>query len=273
MSTVSAALSRAKAFCARLDAELLLAKILQQPRGFLFAYPEAEITTEQIEQYQSLIKKRQEKIPLAYLLGEKEFWSLPLKINPHVLVPRPETELLVEKILADYSNEASISLIDLGTGSGAIAIALAHERPGWNIIASDFNNDALKLAQQNATQLLDHAILFLQSNWLEQFPCELKVEVIVSNPPYLAHNDPHLFDSEISHEPSSALVAADNGLENYKIIAAQARAFLKPLGRIYFEHGAEQAEAVTKILMQLGYVDVEHYADLAGLPRVTVGSV
>src|SRR3990167_5212683 len=162
MPTVLAALVSAEMCCSRLDAELLLAKVLQRPRGFLLAYPEAEITTAHIEQYQALIAQRQAKIPLAYLLGEKEFWSLSLKINPNVLVPRPETELLVEKILEDYKNDASISLIDLGTGSGAIAIALAHERPHWNIIASDFSGDALRLAQQNATQLLDHAILFLQ---------------------------------------------------------------------------------------------------------------
>lgn len=264
---------------AKLDTEVLLAHVLKKNRSYLRAYSDQVITTSELQQFQQLIKKRTKKTPIAYLIGEKEFWSLTFKITPDVLIPRPETELLVEKVLQEHGDKKELTLFDLGTGSGAIAIALAHEKPSWKIIASDISEKALAIAKENASILVKPTnITFIHSHWLDQFPQDLKADVIVSNPPYLAQNDPHLHDSEISHEPKLALIAMPApevrlapGTEAYYWIAQQAKAFLNPEGRVYFEHGCEQGEEVREIFRQAGYQDIYSINDWANLPRVTVG--
>ena len=254
---------------ARLDAELLLAYVLTQSRSFVLAYPEYILSAAQRTQYQAMIEQRFEQMPLAYLLGEKEFWSLCFQVTPEVLIPRPETELLIELLLEDYPNQPRLTAIDLGTGSGAIAVALAYERPDWHIFASDYSPAALSIAQKNAKRLLkSNTITFLCSDWFNDFP-NIGAEIIVSNPPYLAENDPHLIDSEISHEPQSALVAADEGLAAYKKIIAQAQTYLVSGGCIYLEHGAQQAGKIAEILHQAGFLEIKNFRDFAGLPRVT----
>ena len=254
---------------ARLDAELLLANVLEKPRSFVLAYTEHLLSSAQWMQYQAMIEQRASQMPLAYLLGEKEFWSLCFQVNPEVLIPRPETELLVELLLEDCPNQAPRTVIDLGTGSGAIAVALAHARPDWNIFASDYSQAALRVAQKNAMHLLQsNTITFLLSDWLSDFPT-MQAEIIVSNPPYLSISDPHLIDSEISHEPKSALVAADDGFADYKKIISQARSYLVAGGRVYLEHGAEQADKIAELLCQEGFSNIKNFRDLSGLPRVT----
>lgn len=259
----------------RLDAELLLAKTLNESRSFIIAYPDFFLTPVEIADYQQQIAQRVQKIPLAYLLGEKEFWSLPFIVTADVLIPRPETELLLEILLKDYQHCSELTIVDLGTGSGALAIALAHEQPHWHIIASDISQAALVVAQENARRLLkkEAHITFLHSDWLSDFPKNCYADVIISNPPYLAEDDPHLIHSEISHEPISALVAEEQGLAAYQKIATQARSRLTAGGRLYVEHGARQAEAVADIVLQAGFSAVERYLDLAGLPRVLRASM
>jgi release factor glutamine methyltransferase len=254
----------------RLDAELLLAHVLQKPRNYVLAYEGQALSEFQWETFQAVVAQRVKKIPLAYILSEKEFWSLKFRVTPDVLIPRPETELLVEKILEDYLHASALTLVDLGTGSGAIALALAHEKPSWKIIASDSSEKALAVAQANARALTKTSLTFIHSAWFENFPKNFKADVVVSNPPYLAANDPHLMGSEISHEPREALVAANNGLAAYEAIAAQAQAFLKPEGRIYVEHGCDQAKSVQKIFKTEGYQAIQTFTDLAGLPRLMV---
>jgi release factor glutamine methyltransferase len=257
---------------AKLDIEVLLAHVLKKNRSYLRAYGDYRLTEPELQQFQTLIIQRAQKIPVAYLTGEKEFWSLNFKVTPNVLIPRPDTELLVEKILQDYSSAKELTLFDLGTGSGAIAIALAHEKPNWKIIAGDISEEALAIAKENFSNLAKTAnVTFIHSHWLDQFPSALKADVIVSNPPYLAQDDPHLLDSEISHEPKLALTSM-SGTEAYYLIAQQAKAFLKPEGRLYFEHGCAQGEEIRKFLRQSGYQDIYSINDLANLPRVTIGS-
>lgn len=254
---------------ARLDAELLLAHVLKQPRSFVLAYTEHILSAVQWMQYQAMIEQRARQMPLAYLLGEKEFWSLCFEITPEVLIPRPETELLVELLLQEYQKSAQLTVIDLGTGSGAIAVAIAYARPNWKIFASDSSQSALSIAQKNAERLLKtNNITFFLSDWLSDFP-NMQVEVLVSNPPYLAANDPHLVNTEISHEPQSALVAADDGFAAYKKIISQSRSYLISGGRIYLEHGAEQADKIAQLLEQEGFSEIKNCRDFSGLPRVT----
>lgn len=253
-----------------LDAEVLLAKALGKPRSYLLAYPDQNLTEAQFETYQAFVAQRAKKNPLAYVVGEKEFWSLNFKVTPDVLIPRPETELLVEKILTDYADHKDLILCDVGTGSGAIAISLAHEKPSWKIIASDVSEPALMIARENAKRNVTTSdkLTFLHSHWFDEFPKDFKADVIVSNPPYLAENDPHLMDTEISYEPRLALVARF-GLHAFHCIAQQAKIFLKPGGRIYLEHGCDQAKEVASILRQLGYKKIHTINDLAQLPRLT----
>ncbi len=259
----------------RLDAELLLAYILKKDRVYLFSHPEYELSFQEQQRWQHLLSQRCLQIPIAYLIGQKYFWNLDLQVNEHTLIPRPETELLVELVLCrgDWlvAQGEAVNVLDLGTGSGAIALALARARPQWKISAVDFSEEALKMAKINAVKNDIHNVDFFQSDWFSAFVNNEKWDIIVSNPPYLDENDAHLVTEEIRYEPREALVAKKNGLADFEKIIAEARYYLKPGGQVLLEHGCAQGEALRKLLLYYEYESVETFKDLAGLERVTFG--
>lgn len=248
-----------------LDAQLLLAKTLDWPRSRLFAYPEVLLTAAQQQHFEQLLKQRQAGQPVAYLLGEQEFWSLPLSVSDAVLVPRADTEELVAWALNAAGAQAQV--LDLGTGSGAIAIALAHERPQWTLCASDRSAAALQLAAANARR---HGlqIEWAEGSWLQPWQGR-RFDLILSNPPYLAADDPHL--PALRHEPASALVAGDDGLADLRQIIREAPAHLHDGGALALEHGLDQGAAVRALLQAAGFKQVATQHDLAGHERVSHG--
>lgn len=248
----------------RLDIELLLAFILNKPRAFLYSHPDYELTPKQKEDFDLLYNRRLMGEPIAYITGKKEFWSHELKVNKDVLIPRPETELLVEIALDRIQNE-SASIADLGTGSGAIAIALAHARPKWKVIATDINKDALKIAQYNAKELQLKNIEFCLGDWCSILG-DKKLDAIISNPPYIAKNDPHLTLGDVRFEPKTALVSGD-GYDDIQKIILQAKKKLKPGGLLILEHGYDQSKTVQSLLLQHGYKEITPHQDLAGIFR------
>lgn len=252
---------------ANLDVEILLAHILKKPRSFLYTWPEHELSAQDFQAFQVVVQSRQAGMPIAYILGYKEFWSLPLKVNNQVLIPRPETELLVELALEKLDAHASLQIADIGTGSGAIALALATERPHWFVHAVDLSPGALEIAKENAAQLKINNIEFHLGSFCE--PLKQKMHAIISNPPYIAEHDPHLQQGDLRFEPPSALVAENRGLSALNTIGQQARSCLYPNGLLLLEHGYDQAVDVKKMLEQLGYQDVMTHYDLAHLARVT----
>lgn len=256
---------------ARLDAEVLLCHVLDKNRAYLLTWPELELSTGQLKQFEQLLKARRSGQPIAYLTGKREFWSLPLKVTRDTLIPRPDTELLIEQILANYPKDNELNVVDLGTGSGAIAIALASERPNWNIIATDFSEQALNVAQQNADTLKLKNIEFRQGNWFEPLT-GLSFDIIVSNPPYIPSNDPHLNQGDVRFEPLSALASGIEGLDDIEIICRQAAAHLKPGGLLMIEHGYDQAEKILHIFNKYGYSCISQHQDIANTPRITSGN-
>jgi release factor glutamine methyltransferase len=249
----------------RLDAELLLAHVLGRPRSYLRAHGEHSLESDALHRYRLLLARRVQGEPIAYLTGEREFWSLSLTVNRDVLVPRPETELAVERCL-QLRSEATGIVADLGTGSGAIALALASERRGWQLIAIDRSHAALRLARSNALRLGIENIEFLQGEWLEPLQAR-RCDLIVSNPPYIAACDPAL--DALHFEPAMALSPGATGLEALHLIIAQAVSHLNPGGALVLEHGTTQAADVARALVAAGYVRVRCHADLAGHARVT----
>jgi len=249
----------------RLDAELLLARATGLSRATLRAHDELPVVTTAQAQFAADCARRLSGEPLAYIEGHKEFWSLALQVSSAVLVPRPETELLVERCLALLPTGPQ-HIADLGTGSGAIALALAHERPQWSITAVDASAAALSVAQANAVQLELQRVDFRLGSWCEPLGDRL-MDAIVSNPPYVAPDDPAL--AVLAYEPLSALAAADEGYADLLTIARQARDHLWPGGWLLLEHGSAQALRLATELGALGYAEVVCHPDLAGLPRVT----
>ena len=252
----------------RLDAELLLAKQLGLPRSALIARGNEPVASNDENAYAVLIARRARGMPIAYLTGSREFWSLPLKVTPAVLVPRPETEVLVERALGLLPRDAHREVLDLGTGSGAIALSLAHERPHWAITGVDISAAALQVAMQNAKDLKLPQVRWLQGSWFDSVPAE-RFHLIIANPPYLAANDPAL--TALRAEPAAALVAGPSGLEALDAIIAQARRFLHAPGWLALEHGIGQAPDVARLLQQRGFASVRTYSDFSGRPRVTLG--
>jgi release factor glutamine methyltransferase len=250
---------------ARLDAEILLAHALRQPRSHLLAHDEQPVDEATISRYQSMLARRAQGEPLAYLTGEREFWSLPLAVTPDVLIPRPETELAVERCLA-LRDAAPAAIADLGTGSGAIALALAVERPLWRVLATDHAAGALLVARGNAERLGVRNVYFSQGDWFGPLQGR-RFDLIVSNPPYVAARDPALY--ALRYEPAAALSPGASGVEALQRIVLQARAHLLPGGWLVLEHGAGQAAAVAGSLVDAGYARVRCHADLAGRDRVT----
>jgi release factor glutamine methyltransferase len=252
----------------RLDAELLLATLLGLPRSALIARGNEPVALHDESAYAELIAKRARGVPIAYLTGSREFWSLPLKVSPAVLVPRPETEVLVEHALALWPRDAHCSVLDLGTGSGAIALSLAHDRPRWAITGVDISAAALEVAALNAQSLQLSQVKWRLGSWFDPVAGE-RFHLIVANPPYIAAKDPAL--TALGAEPAAALVAGPTGLEALCAIIAQAPKHLHACGWLALEHGAAQAHDVAQLLMQHGFDSIRTYSDFSGRPRVTLG--
>lgn len=270
MSTVAELLRRADDLpqaSARLDAELLLCHVLGKPRSYLFAWSDAEVEAPATTTYTQLLERRRAGEPVAHLLGEREFWSLTLKVTPDTLIPRPETETLVEWTL-ELDLPAQARVVDLGTGSGAIALALAAERPAWSITAIDVSSAALDVARENASRL-DLPVAFKISDWFAQVAGDW--DLVVSNPPYVAPGDAHLQQGDLRFEPLAALAADDDGLADLRTIATAAVDHLADGGWLLLEHGHDQGAAVRELLQQQGFLDITTRRDLAGIERITGG--
>lgn len=253
----------------RLEAELLLANIFGKDRGYLFAHADDPAPETAMHAYGDLIDRRARGEPIAYITGEQEFWSLPLEVNESVLVPRPETELLVELALERLPADRETRVADIGTGSGAIALALARERPLADVIGTDISPDALKLAGKNAARLAISNVRFLPGAWCA--PLQGTWQLIVSNPPYIAEGDPHLSRGDLRFEPRIALTPGRDGLSAFRTLAGEARSHLRPGGWLLFEHGFDQAEALRELLSDSGFTGIQTRQDFNGLDRVTLG--
>lgn len=253
----------------RIDAQMLLLHVLGQPdagRAWLLTHDSDVLKAAQQTQFAALCAQRLDGVPVAYLTGCKEFFGLPLHVDARVLDPRPDTETLVEWALDVVENRKAASIIDLGTGSGAIALALQSQRPDVAVTAVDVSRDALDVAQANA-QRLQLPVRFMQSSWLEQV--EGQFDVIVSNPPYIREDDEHM--PALRHEPRQALTSGEDGLDDIRTIIAQAPAHLKAGGWLLLEHGWDQAPAAQQLLQAAGFVHVHSRQDLAGIDRCTGG--
>lgn len=261
----------------RLDAEVLLASVLNKPRCYFFTWPEKQLSTEELTRFEAALQQRLEGHPIAYITGQRFFWNLDLQVNTATLIPRPDTELLVElaltvgqQLAAQLPDAVTLQVADLGTGSGAIALALAMEQPRWAVMALDQSADALALAQQNAMAHELHQVRFLQSSWCDDIPAQ-SLHLIVSNPPYVRSDDPHLSQGDVRFEPLSALTSGIDGLDDIRTIATQAADRLLLQGWLLVEHGYDQGEEVRAIFTAAGFNEVRTEQDLAGLDRVTLG--
>lgn len=253
---------------AKLDAEVLLSHVLGVDRVYLLTWPERLLSNSEWQTMQALVAQRANGIPVAYLIGQREFWSLPLQVNNSTLIPRPDTEMLVETAL-QLSLPPAARVLDLGTGTGAIALALKSSQPQWQVTAVDRERAAVTLAQHNANSL-KLAVAVIQSDWFAALP-EQQFDLIVSNPPYIDGDDPHLQQGDVRFEPTTALVAAQQGLADLFHIIDTAPLFLAPAGWLVLEHGWQQGAAVRSQLTRQGYQQVTTVCDYANLERVTIG--
>lgn len=252
----------------RLDAEVLAMHVCGFDRSGLITQGHIALTHDQQHRLEKLLARRRQGEPIAYITGTREFWSLEFNVSPATLIPRPETELLVEKALLHIPRDAAWTIADLGTGGGAIALALAKERPRCRIIATDISPAALEVARSNAAKFSLTNVEFREGSWFEPL-ADMKLDMIVSNPPYVRANDPHLEQGDARFEPEQALAAGPEGLDAIHQIALSARAHLNPAARLLFEHGWDQAAAIGQLLHQLGYRNIVCYPDLGGRDRIT----
>ena len=267
--TVSRAL--AQSGLVPLDAQVLLAHVLARDRGWLVAHGDEPLTLEQEAAFFALAKRRRDGEPVAYLTGRREFWGLLLRVTSAVLIPRPETESLVELALLRIPVDRESRVLDLGTGSGAIALALAHERPRARILATDISTEALAVARDNARRLGIANVEFARADWYAGLPDiwrDVAFDLIAANPPYVAMNDPHLREGDVRFEPAAALVSGVDGIAAIRQIVAGARAHLAPDGTLAVEHGYDQSERVRELFSAAGFSGIVTAKDLAGIPRV-----
>ena len=272
MPTIEALLAAAElpdSPSSRLDAELLLAHVLGKPRSYLRTWPEREPDAAQCAAFAALLERRRNGEPVAYLLGRQGFWSLELEVAPHTLIPRPDTELLVESALA-LGPAGPARVLDLGTGSGAIALALASERPHWQLLGVDRVAEAVQLAERNRARLGLGNARFAASQWFSALGGE-RFALIVGNPPYIAADDRHLGEGDVRFEPLSALVAGADGLDDIRAIVREAPAHLDAGGWLLLEHGYDQAAAVRALFAARGFAAVDSRRDLGGHERITLG--
>lgn len=255
----------------RLDAEVLLAHLLDVSRTHLFAWPEKALTPEQQTRFDTLISKRLSGKPLAYITGWREFWSMEFEVTPATLIPRPETEILVERALELIPENTPARVADLGTGSGAIAAAVASERPLTRVFASDFSEKSLTVARRNFQRLQLGNIDSNLGSWCQALPRDVDFDLILSNPPYVAEGDPHLDKNGLPWEPDCALTSGTDGLDDIRKIITQAHNHLKPGGQLLLEHGLDQGVPVRELMASAGYQKVSTLQDLAGRDRVTEG--
>ncbi|MEX3171695.1 peptide chain release factor N(5)-glutamine methyltransferase [Serratia quinivorans] len=254
---------------ARRDAEILLGFVTDRARTFLMAFGETLLTQQQQEQLERLLVRRERGEPVAYLIGEREFWSLPLSVSPATLIPRPDTECLVELAL-ECLPSSSCNILDLGTGTGAIALALASERQDCRVTGVDLQPEAVALAQHNAQKLAIGNVQFLQGSWFAPLAGQT-FALIASNPPYIDAADPHLAQGDVRFEPSSALVAQQHGLADLSAIVQQAPQYLQPQGWLLLEHGWQQGESVRALLQAAGFISIATRRDYGDNDRVTFG--
>jgi release factor glutamine methyltransferase len=257
---------------ARLDAVVLLAHVLGRSCAHLYAWPQAPLAHADLERYRALVCRRARGEPVAHLTGRREFWSMDLEVGPATLIPRPETEHLVETALAGIPPGARWCVADLGTGCGAVALAIARERPACHIVGTDRCTAALAVAVRNATRLATDNVSWTCGDWCEPLGAR-RFQVIVSNPPYVAAGDPHLTRGDLRFEPCAALLGGADGLAAIRRIARDARARLIPGGRLALEHGPDQGPQVRCLLEGFGYDAVRTHCDLAGHERVTEARV
>lgn len=268
--TVQALLESAAGRIDAFEAEWLLAHVLGQSRAWLYAHRDDRPSAAEAARCEALFARRALGEPVAYLTGRRGFWAFDLMVSPHTLIPRPETERLVELALERTSPDADLRLADLGTGSGAVALALAHERRRARVVATDISADALDVARANARMLGLGNLDFRQGDWLAPLAGE-RFDMIVSNPPYIADGDPHLRQGDLRHEPARALASGPEGLDAIGVIVRDAPAHLHPDGWLLIEHGWEQGAAVRALLADAGFRDVQTDRDLEGRDRVTIG--
>ena len=268
--TVHALLREAAGRVDPVDADLLLGHALGRAWTWLIAHRDAPVPPDAAEGFRSLLARRAAGEPVAYLTGRRGFWRFDLAVTPDTLIPRPETELLVELALDRLPAGAPLAIADLGTGSGAIALALAHERPRARVLATDASAGALAVARANAQTLGLANVRFAEGDWCAPLAGE-RFDLIASNPPYIAENDPHLVEGDLRFEPASALSSGADGLDAIRRIAVDARRHLQPGGWLLFEHGWDQGDAVRTLLASLGYAEIATERDLEDRDRVTLG--
>lgn len=254
-----------------LDAQLLLCEILGKDRSYLIAWPETQLDATAFNTFVDYLEKRKHGIPIAYILGYKEFWSMNFSVTEDVLIPRPETELLVELVLTLAESITQPHILDLGTGSGAIALALAKELPHADIIATDRSTTALEVAQINAENLGLNSVQFIESDWFNALE-KASYNIIVSNPPYIEQRDPHL-EGEIKHEPLQALASGEDGLDDIRVIISGSKEYLTQNGQLLLEHGYDQGKRVRSLMKDESFSNVDTLRDHAGNDRVTVGKL
>jgi release factor glutamine methyltransferase len=252
------------------EARILMAHVMHRDRAWLAAHDDEPMTTTEVKAFDAMARRRREGEPIAYLVGRREFYGLDLEVTPDVLIPRPETELLVELALVRIDANARAEVLDLGSGSGAIALAIASERPSCAVLGVDISPAALEIARRNAARLNIGNVTFVESDWFSAVP-KKQYDAIVANPPYVASIDPHLREGDLRFEPPTALAAGVDGLSAIRAIVADAADYLAPGAWVLIEHGYDQSEAVQTLLREAGFNDVQSRRDLAGIPRTALG--
>ena len=252
----------------RLDAELLMGMVLRKPRSFLHAWPEQQLSEQEAACYEALLRRRFSGEPIAYMTGFREFWSMPLRVTPAVLIPRPDTELLVERALLRLPQDQDTRVLDLGTGSGAVALAIARERPRTQVIGVDISVAALELARANAELQKIGNVEFRESDWFDAVRGE-KFNVVVGNPPYVAEDDPHLSRGDVRFEPRLALDAGETGMNCFRAILDRAHNYIVRQGWLLLEHGPDQHMPLRRLMEAQHYHDITLHKDAAGRDRVT----
>jgi release factor glutamine methyltransferase len=252
----------------RLDAELLLGLVLRKPRSFLHAWPEQRLSVPEADRFEVLLRRRFSGEPISYMTGIREFWSMPLRVTPHVLIPRPETELLVEKALLRLPQDEDLRVLDLGSGSGAISLAIAKERPRASVIGVDVSAGAIEVARLNAKLQKIENVEFRESDWFDAVRGE-KFNIVVGNPPYVAEDDPHLDRGDVLYEPRLALDAGAGGMDCFRAIIDRAHNYIVRQGWLLLEHGPTQHMPLRRLLEAQHYHDITIHKDAAGHDRVT----